>query len=288
MIRGRGGPPAIALAMHAILVFFAGACIGSDPSPATSGSSSGGSSSGENGDGSPGDPDAGSTDGSSTSSSSSGGNTESGISVVTLRNPAAPGHPAIGASVTVANVVVTGLKTSGSGSHGFFVQDQSAKAWAGVFVYTNTSPVTVSKGDVVTVTGVYTSHRGFEELTTNGKAPVKTGTAALPSPIVVPALDIAEGGARAKELQSMRLRVETVEVSRATVGVDFAVRPQGVTTGPELVVTSYIINDLGPSPFANTVGKTYSAISGFGYSFGPSDGTAIAKLAPETAGDVVE
>jgi predicted extracellular nuclease len=284
-MRGRGAAPAAA---HAMLALLACACVGSDPAPVGggNGSTSGGSSSGANGDGSTDQPDATTTDPSS--SSSSGGNADGAMSVMTLRNPAAAGHPAVGASVTIANVVVTGLKTSGSGSHGFFVQDQSAKAWAGVFVYTNTSPITVAKGDVVTVAGVYTSYRGFEELTTNGKAPVKTGTAAVPSPLVVPVLDIAEGGARAKELQSMRLRVQTVEVSRATVSVDFAVRPQGVTTGPELVITSYVINDLGPSPFTNTVGTTYSSITGFGYQFGPSDGTSIAKLAPENEGDVVE
>lgn len=209
------------------------------------------------------------------------------ISVMTLRNPSAPGHPAFGASVTISGVVVTGLKTSGPASHGFFVQHPTADAWAGVFIYTNTSPVTVAKGDVVTVSGTYTSHRSFEEIATNGKAPVKTGTAAVPSPLLVPALDIAEGGSRAKELQSMLLRVETVEVSRATVGVDFAVRPQGVTSGPELVVTSYIVNDVGPSPFANSVGTTYASITGFGNAFGPTDATSIAKLAPDSVDDVV-
>ena len=86
----------------------------------------------------------------------------------------------------------------------------------------------------------------------------------------------------------MLLRVETVEVSRATVGVDFAVRPQGVTSGPELVVTSYVVNDLGASPFSNAVGTTYASITGFGYQFGTSDATSIAKLAPDSVDDVVQ
>jgi hypothetical protein len=236
-------------------------------------------------DGATGDPDAGATiDGGAGADASDG----SGLSVMTLRNPSAPGHPAIGAAVTISNVVVTGLKTSGTGSHGFFVQDRAATSWAGVFVYTNTSPVTVAKGDVVTVSGTYTSHRGFEEIATKGKTPVKTGTAAVPAPLLVPAFDIADGGSRVKELQSMLLRVATVEVSRSTVGVDFAVRPQGVTSGPELVITSYIVNDLGPSPFTNSVGTAYSSITGFGYQFGPTDVTSVAKLAPDSVDDVAQ
>lgn len=207
------------------------------------------------------------------------------VSISTLRNPRAPGHPALGAAVKVAGGVVTGIKTAGD-THGFFIQDPNAQAWGGIHVWVGNADVTVAKGDVVTVTGVYAVFRGFDELQTGGNPPVKTGTAAVPVPIVVPALDIAAGGARAQELQSMLLRVESVQVSKATYGVDFSVRPTGVTSGPELVVTSFIANDVGPSPFPATAGQTYASITGFGFEFGASDATAIPQLAPSSASDL--
>ena len=75
----------------------------------------------------------------------------------------APGHPSFGARVTIAGVVVTGLKTAGV-THGFFVQDPNATAWGGIFVWVASSTVTVAKGDVVTVTGLYRTYRGDEQI----------------------------------------------------------------------------------------------------------------------------
>jgi hypothetical protein len=208
------------------------------------------------------------------------------ISLTTLRNPSAPGHPSFGARVTIAGVVVTGLKTAGA-THGFFVQDPKATSWGGIYVWVAGATVTVAKGDVVTVTGLYRSYRGDEQIFADQTPPAKTGTSTLPPAIVVSPKDIAEGGARVRELQSMRLRVEGVEVSRQTEGVDFGVRPLGQPTAPELVVTSFVANDIGPSPFDGTAGTTYASITGFGYAFGTTDTNAIAKLAPESAADLV-
>ena len=64
------------------------------------------------------------------------------ISIPTLRDPSAPGHPAFGATVTVSGVV-TGMKTTGN-THGFFLQDTKAKSWAGIYIYVNTSTVPVA------------------------------------------------------------------------------------------------------------------------------------------------
>jgi hypothetical protein len=155
-------------------------------------------------------------------------------------------------------------------------------------VWVASATVTVAKGDVVTVTGLYRTYRGDEQIYADVTPPAKTGSSTVPAPIVVSPQEIAEGGARARELQSMRLRVEEVEVSRETGGVDFAVRPLGQPAASELLVTSFVANDLGPSPFEGKTGTTYASITGFGYAFGPTDATAVAKLAPESGADLVK
>ncbi len=62
--------------------------------------------------------------------------------------------------------------------------------------------------------------------------------------------------------------------------------PTGVT--PDLVIASYIANDVGPSPFPTTAGTTFTSITGHGYVSGAADVTSVSKLAPLQAVDLAQ
>lgn len=76
------------------------------------------------------------------------------FTIVQLRNPAAPGHPAVGARAMIKNVYVTGVKSEGSGTYGFFIQEAAAQ-WSGIFVATPGKKPTVVVGNKVNVEGDY-------------------------------------------------------------------------------------------------------------------------------------
>ncbi|MEI8257474.1 MAG: thrombospondin type 3 repeat-containing protein, partial [Deltaproteobacteria bacterium] len=215
--------------------------------------------------------------------------TTTSIPIPTLRNPAATGHPATGTVATVSGVV-TAVKSAGT-SHGFFLQDATATAWAGVYVYLGPAVPAVAVGDTATATGNYTVFRGLEQVDTTvaGGATMRTGTGALPAPVVVASTaDITTGGTHAVDYQSMLLQVNAVTASSATVGTDFTARPAGMcATVGGLVVTSFVATDTAASPFAATACQTFTSITGVLYSFGPTAGPFDSKLAPRGVADVV-
>jgi hypothetical protein len=206
------------------------------------------------------------------------------ISIPTLRNPAAMGHPVSGSEVTVTGAVVTAVKTAGT-NHAFFIQDPTATSWAGVYVFVGNVPVTVRPSDVVTVTGTYTTFRGLDQIDTRaGGSVMVTGTGVVPAPLVVTPGAIATGGPRALELQSMLVRVENVTALTATSGTDFSVVAGTSCTDPgtgTLPITSFVANDTMASPFPAAMCQHYSSITGTVYSFDTS------KLAPRNNADLV-
>jgi hypothetical protein len=255
-------------------------CVGDDPSIAATAPSNLEAGNGTDGDGA--------TSGEASSGSPKPGTpADSAVSlrVQAVRNPAAPDHPAYGSWVEVKDLVVTGIKSTGT-THGFFVQDAPSPSWGGIYVYVGYQTVQVQPGDVVRVRGEYKAFRGFDEIEVwNGGEVAVTGSATVPDPVPVSVGDIMQGGLRAKELQSVRLVVKNVVATSATNGTDFRVAANGATT-PELFVTSYMANDVGASPFPAVSGQQWAEIRGFGYSSGSSDQTAVAKLAPASAADL--
>lgn len=207
------------------------------------------------------------------------------MSIPTLRNPAAPGHPSVGSWVTVAGAIVTGVKSAGT-NHGFFIQDPTAKTWGATFVFVGPATVAVAAGDVVTVTATLTPYRGLDELDATQGTISQTGSASVPSPIDVTPNDIREGSVTAPQYQSMLLRVMKVTATTATAATDFTVVSSAGGGSDTLIVTSYMANDVGPSPFPASPGQTYSSIIGHGYKFGPTDAAAVAKLAPTSSSQV--
>jgi hypothetical protein len=205
------------------------------------------------------------------------------IDIHAVRNPGAPDHPAYGTKLSVSGIV-TGVKNAGA-THGFFVQDPGEPAWGAIYIYAGAAKIDLQPGTVVRATGYYTSFRGLDEIDVTNGAIERTGTAPVPAPLEVAVAEIANGGARAAELQSVSLLVTGVTATRATTGIDFSVR--SAKDAAELVVTSYWANDTGTSPFPASINQRYASIRGFGIRFGANDAATVAKLAPIAPTDVV-
>jgi predicted extracellular nuclease len=211
------------------------------------------------------------------------------LSVATIRNPASPDRPAYGTVVTVSGLVVTNVKSVGN-SKLFFTQDPTISSWAGITIFTGTVAPTVAPGAVITATGTYTMFKGLDELDVSAGMYMQTGMAAIPAPIDVAITDINATGARALELQSMLLRIKDVTATTATApppSVEFTAQPTGVANGPTIQVSSYYVNDVGPSPFPATMGQMFSSITGNGFMSAIGTTMPIGKIAPGRAADVV-
>jgi len=203
----------------------------------------------------------------------------------TVRNPAAIGHPARGTVVRISDVVVTGVKRAGT-SKFFLVQDPSVAAFGGIAIFVGVGEPSVTVGDVVNITGVYTSFRGLDQIDVTAGSVLRTGAATPPVPVVVPPSALNDSGARAEELESMLVEVRNVIATTATgSNLDFTVE-RALSPEGTLVVTSFVANDVGPSPFVATAGQRFSSIVGYGYVVGPAQGPFQRKLAPRSAADV--
>jgi hypothetical protein len=208
------------------------------------------------------------------------------LTIPTIRDPSAMGHPASGAVVTTSGIV-TAVKNLGT-SRSFIIQDPTATAWAGIQVFVGSASITVSRGDNVVVSGTVANFRGMDQLDARSGMYMAMGTGTIPTPIAVTPSDIATGGPHARDYQSMLVTVSSVAASSATSGTDFNVQPAGMCmTAGGLIVTSVYANDLMPSPFPATACQTYTSITGIVYSFGPSAGPFDSKLAPRDTADVV-
>jgi large repetitive protein len=203
------------------------------------------------------------------------------LSIPTIRDPAAVNHPPSGALVQTSGIV-TAVKSAGP-THTMFLQAMNVTKYAGVYIYVGSASVTnLAPGAIVEVIGVVSNYRGIDQIdTTVGSFRVTGVAAAVPTPMDVAPGEIATGGARATELQSMLVHLNTTVITiTATVGTDFQVSPGG------LIITSFVANGTGASPFPVTVGQTFSSITGPLYTFG-SVGTPDFKLAPRGVFDLV-
>ena len=232
----------------------------------------------------PGDEDDAGEPGDTDDAGDAGGGAALPLDIHVVRNPAAPAHPAFGTRVTLAGLVVTGLKTEGSG-RGFFAQDPLQPRWGAIYVYVGNAPITVSTRDVVTLTGKYTTYRGLDQLAADANGVQKTATRpeAL-APLDATPADLCVGCPLERELQSVYVVVKNLVAISPTSNFDFRVRTIGTGTGAsELIVTSFWAQDTPPSPFPALTGAQYSEIRGYQFSSGPDDANALSKLAPPNA-----
>jgi len=195
------------------------------------------------------------------------GNGPCAISLRAVRDTTDPDHPGDGSPVTIADVVVTAV-----GSSGFHVQDPSETEYGGIYVYTSSSgTITVSEGDVVTIAGTYVEYYDLSEITS--PTVTVTGTAALPDPVVVSACDIGTGGSLTEQYESMLVRVEDVIVTSEN--------PDITDDYGEMEVDGCLrIDDAIDNTYDRTIDTAYSFIQGpLHYAFSNS------KIRPRTPDD---
>ncbi|MCK6503338.1 amidohydrolase family protein [Myxococcota bacterium] len=185
-----------------------------------------------------------------------------------VRNPDHEGYVGEGAVVTLEGLVVTAVSSSG-----YFAQDPSLSAWAGIYVYSGGSPG-VDTGDVVTVTGTVTEYYGLTELT--DPESTVTGSASAPAPVALAnPCDAGDDGARGEELEGMLVQVEDVTVSSQN--------PDSPSDYGEFEVAGCLrvndfLYDFGSQP---AVGAEYDRLAGvLNYSY------SHRKLEPRSAGDL--
>lgn len=200
------------------------------------------------------------------------------LTIPELRDPTSPGHAALGTPVVVRGAVVTDVRNVGN-SHGFFAQDPNATSWAAIYVFVGPNVVEQSVGDVVRVSGTYSSYLGLDEIDARAGDVEVTGSRARPAAIDVTLADIEPNGNRPDALQSMLVRLTDVVALTDTTKLEFTLGQWD--SSASVAVTSYMANDTGPSPFPVTTGEHFSSIVGHAYVDG------VPKLAPMSASDLV-
>lgn len=184
------------------------------------------------------------------------------LTIAQIQNPAAAGHPNPNTAVKLENVVVTAAS-----SKGFWVQDPTANAWAGIYVFrkagnTQTIPAV---GKRVTVEGVYVEYNDLSEIEL--ATVTVTGDATVPAPLVLTPDQLT--GTSAETYEGMLVEVRGVaNTEDPVVGTDgqdrgdFRVQTTGGTGG--VIVGRSIGHD-----YNGAVGDRFDSIVGVvDYSFG--------------------
>ncbi|MFV8752413.1 amidohydrolase family protein [Nannocystaceae bacterium ST9] len=185
-----------------------------------------------------------------------------------------PQHPAEGTQVYVAGLYVTALVPNGDG---FYAESGSGQPFTGIYVFTGGNPQGLAIGAKVDVQGVYEE---FYELTELGDAAVtvvEPGNGSLPfAAKILPAAEVATGGAQAEPHESMLIRVEDVSITAQNAD-------QGMGDYDEFVVTGNLrIDDALFAGLGNDcpVGSLFADVYGvLGFSF------SNFKLLPRSAAD---
>lgn len=208
------------------------------------------------------------------------------FTVQELRDPSSPTHPASGATrAKVKDLVVTGLRTFGTG-RGFYAQvDNGGLPYSGLFVETGATSPTVAVGNTVDVEGDY--EEVFNVTTLRNPTIKVTGTATtLPfAPNVFSTADIsnvgAVQGASAEGYENMLCEVDavTITVLNADAPKDFDEFSIADASAGNLRVDDYLFDALDN---ATPEGTAYSKVIGIcGFSF------SNRKLYPRSAADLV-
>jgi hypothetical protein len=205
------------------------------------------------------------------------GNTVCPMTIETMRDPGAAGHPSYGAPVTLPPAYVTAI-----GTNGFAMQDISLLPYSGVWV---SSGVSVKRGNQVAVTGVYGRPLGLAEVIATDVTITDAGTTLPFSAVAAAPSDVATGGPKADAYQSM-----LIVLSNVTITND---KPDGNAPFYEFIVdnanrvddTLFLQYGQPSTPYPPTgftTGTKFTALFGvLGYSYGNS------KLWPRDGADIV-
>ena len=136
------------------------------------------------------------------------------LTVLAVRDPSHPDHPAEDSEVTVTDLWVTGVTPDSGNRRGFYAQDDSLEPLTGIFVFTGSQSPGVAVGNRVLVTGTYTEFFEHTQIQFPTITVLDAGTTLPFGPIAVadPA-DIATGGSLAESYESMLVEVTGVTVT---------------------------------------------------------------------------
>jgi cytosine/adenosine deaminase-related metal-dependent hydrolase len=200
------------------------------------------------------------------------------VDVTSLRDPAAPDHPAPGTTVKITNVYVTGIKSVGQ-NRGYFVQKNSQSPLSALYVNTGNAvvPAAIAVGNRVTVEGTYQELFELTQITNPTVTVDATGTTLPFGPVVIadPAT-IANGGAMGEPYEGMLCQVNNVQIVNPN--------PDAPNDYDEFTVTGNLwVDDQLYDAMDNTspAGTTYASIVGVcGISY------ANRKIWPRAAADL--
>lgn len=189
----------------------------------------------------------------------------------------------VGTAVRIENALVTG-----KGSNGFFAQVKTGDAgdmgpnFSGIFVFTGPmSPnlTTAVVGLRVTVDGKVANFQGQLEIDSVTAVTATTSTPeAAPTPVTATYAEVATGGPRALQLESVLVSVGAATTTAVdTMFGEFTVQAGGAT-GPTLVVDDFLFP--APSP---AVGKSYNGLTGV-----LALRQMVSKLEPRALSDISE
>ncbi len=190
------------------------------------------------------------------------------LGIQVIRDPREPNHPNEGEVVRTSGVV-----TAVKATHGFVIQDPALAAFGALYVYDRGANL-VRVGQQVEVSGTYVEYYSYTELT---RPVVRVlGDGSLPAVTEVDACDVATGGARAEELESMLVRVAPATVTNGN--------PDDPRDYDEFEINGCLrVDDWIYDAIDNaSTGDAWSTLDGvLVYSYGNS------KLAPRNAADMV-
>ncbi len=210
------------------------------------------------------------------------------FTVQELRDPSVLTHPAAGSTrAKVIDLYVTGLRTAGTGTRGFYAQlNNGGLPFSGLFIDTGAVSPTVSIGNKVDVEGDYEE---VFAITTLRNVVIKvTGVlTALPfAPIVVTTADVsnvlAVDGPKAEGLESMLIEVDNVKVTNMNPDApkDFdETTIADAVAGGDLRVDDYMFDALDNTYAVDTAFTKVIGIAGFSF--------ANRKMFPRSAADLV-
>jgi hypothetical protein len=178
------------------------------------------------------------------------------------------------------DVIVTSPLTWNN--EGFFVQESAGGEYSGIYVHIwnpTTDAVTISVGDVVTLTGSYYEFFDCSQFQIDGGSAVNvTGTASVPAPEVVAAADVAQTTSLlAENYEGVLIQVQNVTTATAVDGFGQFLLDDAVNG--LMVDDEFFTAGTGPNP---TLGHNYTSITGplhYDYDF---------KLLPRTLADLVD
>lgn len=190
------------------------------------------------------------------------------IDIRVLRDPSAAERPAYESYVEVERLVVTTVKSTGTGRNGFFAQNEGATDWGGINVYLGAAPVEVQRGDVVSVGGLFRTFKGLDQV--HADRVTKTGTVQVPEARAVTLSEVSNGDARLHGLEVVVSNVVLLPDVNSVYDVSVADEADRTKT---LWVTSYVAND-ATAPFSFAADTRFQAITGVAFFWD------IPKLAP--------